>query len=118
MLDISTLDIAAAAAGLSGFEGACALALGRARDAREAFESGLKEQSSIGRLSGLAAAYALEGDIESAAELLTQGLDEAIRRQLPTRRRRVEGVRATFLSRAHDHPAVRRFDERLRAAIG
>jgi hypothetical protein len=118
VLDISTLDIAAAAAGLSGFEGACALALGRAKEAREAFAAGLREQSSIGRLSGLAAAYALEGDIEPAVELLTQGLEEAIRRQLPTRRRRVEGVRAAFLSQASDHPAVQRFDERLRAAIG
>jgi transcriptional regulator with XRE-family HTH domain len=40
------------------------------------------------------------------------------RRQLPTRRRRVEGVRAVFLSHASDHPAVQGFDERLRAAIG
>jgi transcriptional regulator with XRE-family HTH domain len=118
VLDISTLDIAAAAAGLSGFEGACALALGRAKEARQAFAAGLREQSSIGRLSGLAAAYALEGDIEPAVELLTQGLNEAIRRQLPTRRRRIEGVRAAFLSHASDHPAVQRFDERLRAAIG
>jgi transcriptional regulator with XRE-family HTH domain len=118
VLDISTLDIAAAAAGLSGFEGACALALGRAREAREAFASGLREQSSIGRLSGLAAAYALEGDIEPAVELLTEGLEESIRRQLPTRRRRVEGVRAAFLSHASDHPAVQRFDERLRAVLG
>jgi transcriptional regulator with XRE-family HTH domain len=118
VLDISTLDIAAAAAGLTGFEGACALALGRAKVAREAFAAGLREQSSIGRLSGLAAAHALEGDIEPAVELLTAGLEEAIRRQLPTRRRRVEGVRAAFLSHAADHPAVQRFDERLRAAIG
>jgi transcriptional regulator with XRE-family HTH domain len=118
VLDISTLDIAAAAAGLTGFEGACALALGRAKEAREAFAAGLREQSSIGRLSGLAAAYALEGDIEPAVELLTQGLEEAIARKLPTRRRRVEGVRAAFLSHASDHPAVQRFDERLRAAIG
>jgi len=118
VLDIAVLDIAAAAAGLSGFEVACAIALGRGREAREAFEAGLKEQTSVGRLSGLAAAFALEGDIESASELLTQGLDEAIRRQLPTRRRRVEGVRAAFLSHASDHPAVQRFDERLRAAIG
>ncbi len=118
VLDISTMDIAAAAAGLSGFEGACALALGRAREAREAFEAGLREQSSIGRLSGLAAAAALEGDVEEAAELLTRGLEESIIRQLPTRRRRVEGVRAAFLSSAVDHPAVQRFDERLRAAIG
>jgi transcriptional regulator with XRE-family HTH domain len=118
VLDISTLDMAAAAAGLTGFEGACALALGRAKEAREAFAAGLREQSSIGRLSGLAAAYALEGDIEPAVELLTQGLEEAIARQLPTRRRRVEGVRAAFLSHASDHPAVQRFDERLRAAIG
>ena len=118
VLDISTLDIAAAAAGLSGFEGACALALGRAKEAREAFAAGLREQSSIGRLSGLAAAYALAGDIEPAVELLTQGLEEAIRRQLPTRRRRVDGVRAAFLSHASDHPVVQCFDERLRAAIG
>jgi transcriptional regulator with XRE-family HTH domain len=118
VLDISTLDIAAAAAGLTGFEGACALALGRAREARKAFAAGLREQSSIGRLSGLAAAYALEGDIQPAVELLTQGLEEAIRRQLPTRRRRVEGVRAAFLAHAADHPSVRAFDERLRRAIG
>jgi transcriptional regulator with XRE-family HTH domain len=118
VLDIAVLDIAAAAAGLSGFEGACAIALGRAKEAREAFEAGLKEQTSVGRLSGLAAAYALEGDVESAADLLTKGLDEAMTRQLPTRRRRVEGVRAAFLSHAADHPAVQRFDERLRAAIG
>jgi transcriptional regulator with XRE-family HTH domain len=118
VLDIAVPDIAAAAAGLSGFEGACAIALGRAREAREAFESGLKEQSSVGRLSGLAAAHALEGDVEPAAELLTRGLEEAMARQLPTRRRRVEGVRAAFLSHAADHPAVQRFDERLRAAIG
>ncbi len=118
VLDIAVLDIAAAAAGLSGFEGACAIALGRAREAREAFEEGLRQQTSVGRLSGLAAAFALEGDIESAADLLTQGLDQAMRRQLPTRRRRVEGVRAAFLSHASDHPAVQRFDERLRAAIG
>jgi tetratricopeptide (TPR) repeat protein len=118
VVDIAVLDIAAAAAGLSGFEGACAIGLGRAREAREAFEAGLREQSSIGRLSGLAAAYALEGDIESAADLLTRGLDEAVARRLPTRRRRVEGVRAAFLSRAEGHPAVQRFDERLRTAIG
>jgi transcriptional regulator with XRE-family HTH domain len=118
VLDIASLDIAAAAAGLSGFEGACALALRRAGEAREAFEAGLREQVSVGRLSGLAAALALEGDVEAAAELLTQGLDEAIRRQLPTRRRRVEGVRAAYLSHASDHPAVQRFDERLREAIG
>lgn len=41
-----------------------------------------------------------------------------MRRKLPTRRRRVEGVRAAFLSHASDHQAVQRFDERLRAAIG
>jgi transcriptional regulator with XRE-family HTH domain len=117
VLDMSTLDIAAAAAGLTGFEGACALALGRAKAAREAFAAGLKEQSSIGRLSGLAAAHALEGDIEPAVRLLTLGLEEAIKRQLPTRRRRVEGVRAAFLSHAIDHSAVQTFDERLRAAI-
>lgn len=118
VIDIATLDIAAAAAGLSGFEGACAIALHRAREAREAFEAGLREQISVGRLSGLAAAFALEGDVESAAELLTRSLDEAIKRKLPTRRRRVEGVRAAFLSHASDHSAVQRFDERLRAAIG
>jgi transcriptional regulator with XRE-family HTH domain len=118
VLDMSCLDIAAAAVGLTGFEGACSLALGRAREAREAFAAGLREQSSIGRLSGLAAAHALEGDIEPAAELLTLGLEEAIKRQLPTRRRRVEGVRAAFLSHASDHPAVQRLDERLRSAVG
>ncbi len=118
ILDIAALDIGAAGAGLSGFEGACAIALRRAREAREAFEAGLREQTSVGRLSGLAAAFALEDDVESAAELLSQALDEAMRRKLPTRRRRVEGVRAAFLSHASDHPAVQRFDERLRAAIG
>ncbi len=106
ILDIAALDIGAAGAGLSGFEGACAIALCRAREAREAFEVGLREQTSVGRLSGLSAAFALEGDVESAADLLTQALDEAMRRKLPTRRRRVEGVRAAFLSHASDHPAV------------
>jgi transcriptional regulator with XRE-family HTH domain len=105
-------------AGLSGFEGACALALGRSTAAREAFEAGLREAPSVGRLSGLAAAYALEGDIESGVELLSQGLDEAVKRQLPTRRRRVEGVRAAYFSHAQDHPAVQRFDEQLRTILG
>lgn len=117
VVDIAPLDLAAGAFGLSGFEGACALALGRAREARESFERGLKEASSVGRLSGLAAAYALEDDVEAAVELLTEGMYRALTRQLPTRLRRVEGVRVAYLSRAQDHPAVQRFDEQLRAAI-
>ena len=117
VIDIAMLDIAAAAAGLFGFEGAVAIALGRPDDAIAAFEAGLKQASSVGRLSGLAAAYALQGEVELACRLLTEALDTAVQRGLPTRLRRVEGVRMRYLSPFEPSPDVRRFDERLRQAV-
>jgi transcriptional regulator with XRE-family HTH domain len=115
ILDIAALDITASSAGLTGFAGACALALGRANEAATAFDAGLAEASSAGRLSGLAAAHALQHEAERAAELLTDALDLAVKRGLPTRLRRVEGVRHRYLSAYEHTPAVQRFDERFRS---
>jgi hypothetical protein len=89
IIDVAALDITASAAGLTGFAGACALALGRAEEAATAFDAGLAEASSAGRLSGLAAAYALRQEAERAAELLMEALDLVVSRGLPTRLRTV-----------------------------
>jgi tetratricopeptide (TPR) repeat protein len=116
-LDVASLDIVTTTAGLAGFIGACALALERHQEAAAIFQQGLDEAVSVGRLSGLAAVRALEEELEEACRLLTEALELAIQRDLPTRLRRVEGVRARYLSRWPEYPAVQEFDERFRLAV-
>jgi transcriptional regulator with XRE-family HTH domain len=114
-IDVANLDITTATAGLAGFEGACAIALGRTEQAERAFASGLAQAVSVGRYSGLAATYALKEEVEEGSRLLTLGLRLAVERDLATRLRRVEGIRARYFSRFESHPAVQRFDEELAA---
>jgi tetratricopeptide (TPR) repeat protein len=109
------VDVSIRVPGLSGFEGAVAVALERGDDAVRTFQTSLGDGAGAGNLSGLAAGYALQGEVERAADLLTQALESATERGLHTRVRRVEGVRQKYLPPAGDVPAVRRFDERLRA---
>lgn len=117
VIDVASLDIVTSTAGLAGFIGACALALGRYEEAGAVFEQGLAEAVSVGRLSGLAAVRALQGEPEEACRLLIAALELALSRGLSTRMRRVEGVRARFLEPYADNPSVQEFDQRLAAAM-
>lgn len=112
--EVPVIDIGASPGALTGFRGAVAIGLGRAEDALAAFGAGLDEASSVGRLSGAAAGYALMGEPERAAELLGLALEASTRAGLTTRRRRVEGVRLRYLEPWANLSAVQELDDRFR----
>jgi hypothetical protein len=106
--------------GPSNFAGQCALEFGQPAKAISAYEVGLHEtvgRAKGNRLSGLAAAYAMEGEIEGAAWLLGQALDLAVRDEQPSQIERAEGVYMTRLARWREKPAVQQLEEQLLHSI-
>ena len=67
----------------------------------------------IAAAADLAAAFAMRGEVDAAAELLTSAWGEAQTAGLATRARRIRGIRHRELAAYGDVPAVRRLDEAL-----
>jgi transcriptional regulator with XRE-family HTH domain len=106
------------AARIAGYRGSCALALDRPEEASTVLESALSATSEtlIGQrcavVTDLAAAYALQREVEHSAALLMQSVDSAERAGLGELLQRVHGARLHLAPWA-DAPAVRQLDERL-----
>lgn len=106
---------------IAGYRGSCALALGRPEEASTVLETALAQtpESLIGQrcavVTDLAAAYAMQREVEHSALLLIQSADTAERAGLGELLQRAHGAR-THLARWSDTQAVRDLDERLAAA--
>ena len=66
-------------------------------------------------LIDLAAAYALQGDVDHACELLSEAFELSRRAGLTELYGRIAGVRRRCLAGRESEPAVRRLDEQIRA---
>ena len=110
------------AARIAGYRGSCALALDRPEEASTMLESALSATSErlIGQrcavVTDLAAAYAMQREVEHSAALLMESVDTAERAGLGELLQRVHGARV-HLSPWAATPAVRQLDERL-ALVG
>ena len=110
------------AARIAGYRGSCALALDRPEEASTVLESALSATSErlIGQrcavVTDLAAAYAMQREVEHSAALLMESVDTAERAGLGELLQRVHGARV-HLSPLAATPAVRQLDERL-ALVG
>jgi hypothetical protein len=107
---------------LRGARGTCAMALGQGREAI-ALLSGMAsttpaeltaERSIL--LTDLGAAHAMLDEVEHACDLLSQSLELGAAGHAE-RVGRVQAIRSTHLARWSETPAVRRFDETVRAAV-
>jgi tetratricopeptide (TPR) repeat protein len=103
---------------LAGYRGNCSQLLGDSREATTIIEGallGVDETLLSVRatvLADLATAYAKEGEVDHAAELLSRSLDLSSDVGLVAHVQRVIGVRR-HLSRWDDNPAVARLDEQI-----
>ena len=100
---------------VNAYRGICAMVLQRPAEVIAITESVLartdpaRVQRSLQQCD-LAAAYAMQGDVDHAARLLREALATANRAQFPEGVQRVRGVRARYLV-GHDLPAVSELDE-------
>jgi len=110
------------AARIAGYRGSCALALERPEEASTVLEDALASTADtlIGQrcavVTDLAAAYAMQREVEHSAALLAQTVDTAERAGLSELLQRVQGARR-HLSQWPDVTAVQQLDERL-ALVG
>jgi transcriptional regulator with XRE-family HTH domain len=110
------------AARIAGYRGSCALALDRPEEASTVLEGALADTSPtlIGQrcavATDLAAAYAMQREVEHSAALLMESINTAERAGLGELLQRVQGARR-HLTRWEDAAAVRQLDERL-ALVG
>jgi tetratricopeptide (TPR) repeat protein len=107
---------------LAGYEGNCALSLGRWRDAVSILERALANTAARATsnraavLGDLAAASARQGEVDRACALLAEHIDTVRSGHLPVRRQRVMSVRR-HLEPWRSDTAVRRLDELLDSSI-
>jgi len=107
---------------IAGYRGSCALALDRPEEASTVLEAALKSthESLIGQrcavVTDLAAAYAMQREVEHSAALLTESLDSAENAGLGELVQRVQGARS-HLDRWQHAAAVRQLDERLALVV-
>jgi transcriptional regulator with XRE-family HTH domain len=107
---------------IAGYRGSCALALDRPEEASTVLEGALSatRETLIGQrcavVTDLAAAYAMQREVEHSAALLVQSVDTAERAGLGELLQRMQGARLHLAPWA-DTPAVRQLDERL-ALVG
>jgi transcriptional regulator with XRE-family HTH domain len=104
---------------LAGFQGSCAVLLGRYEDAAGVLRASL-DTMPAGMVAwrsvvsaDMGAALAGMNEVDAAADALSVALDLAAEAGAPEHARRVRGVRQRHLSRFADVPAVRHLDERL-----
>jgi transcriptional regulator with XRE-family HTH domain len=106
---------------IAGYRGSCALALERPEEASTILEDALSRTSEVllgqrcAVVTDLAAAYAMQREVEHSAALLVESVDSAERSGLSELVQRALGVRR-HLTPWEDTAAVRRLDERLAAA--
>jgi transcriptional regulator with XRE-family HTH domain len=107
---------------IAGYRGSCALALDRPEEASTVLEAALSatDESLTGQrcavVTDLAAAYALQREVEHSAALLAETVETAGRAGLGELLQRVQGARV-HLAPWRDTQAVRDLDERL-ALVG
>ena len=107
---------------IAGYRGSCALALDRPEEASTVLEGALSatDDRLVGQrcavVTDLAAAYALQREVEHSAALLVQTVETAGRAGLGELLQRVQGARV-HLAPWRDTQAVRDLDERL-ALVG
>lgn len=110
------------AAWLGGYRGNCERLLRQPGQAVEALEGALQSispahaSSRSGVLADLAAAYAMGGDGDHAAGLLTESLELASRSGVTVARERILGIRRHELAGCANSAAVRQLDELLGGA--
>lgn len=108
---------------LAGFQGSCAVLLGRYGEAARVLRASL-DTMPAGMVAwrsvvsaDLGAALAGMNEVEAAAEALSGALDLAAEAGAPEHERRVLGVRQRHLARYADTPSVRELDERLLSVL-
>jgi transcriptional regulator with XRE-family HTH domain len=107
---------------VAGYRGSCALALDRPEEASTVLEGALSatSESLIGQrcavVTDLAAAYALQREVEHSAALLMESVDTAERAGLGELLQRVQGARR-HLTPWQDAAAVQQLDERLALVV-
>ncbi len=106
------------AARIAGYRGSCALALKQPEEASTVLEGALSATADmlVGQrcavVTDLAAAYAMQREVEHSAALLIQSVDTAERAGLGELLQRVQGARV-HLAPWQDAAAVQQLDERL-----
>jgi transcriptional regulator with XRE-family HTH domain len=107
---------------IAGYRGSCALALGRPEEASTILEGALGQtnETLVGQrcavMTDLAAAYAMQREVEHSAVLLTGAVDTAEREGLGELVQRALGARKHLAQWGND-PAVRLLDERLALVV-
>jgi transcriptional regulator with XRE-family HTH domain len=107
---------------IAGYRGSCALALDRPEEASTVLELALARTSEtlLGQrcavVTDLAAAYAMQREVEHSAALLIESVDTVERAGLGELLQRVHGARV-HLAQWQNTPAVRRLDERLAEVV-